>query len=105
MEPYRARRWRAVQRDGLVHRGSWRRSPSRRMPTAKRRRRRAGRGTDGVCNGTSPGAGMGFARGQATVQGTPLSVKAVGLAVLPVWVAWKPMFTVAPGAIVALWLT
>jgi len=31
-----------------------------------------------------------------------LSVKAVGLAVSPVWVAWKPMFTVVPGAIVAL---
>ncbi len=39
---------------------------------------------------------------QTTVQGTPLRVKAVGSAVLPVWVAWKPMSMVAPGAIVPL---
>lgn len=40
--------------------------------------------------------------GQTTVQGTPLRVKEVGLDVLPLWFAWKPMSTVAPGAIVAL---
>lgn len=40
--------------------------------------------------------------GQATVQGMPLRVKAVGSAVLPVWVAWKPISTVAPGASVPL---
>jgi hypothetical protein len=31
-----------------------------------------------------------------------LRVKAVGFAVLPEWVAWKPMSTVAPGASVPL---
>lgn len=40
--------------------------------------------------------------GQVTVQDVPLRVKAVGSAVLPVCVAWKPMFTEAFGAIAGL---
>lgn len=33
-----------------------------------------------------------------TVQAVPLRVNAVGLAVLPVWFAWKPMVVDAPAA-------
>lgn len=32
------------------------------------------------------------------MQAVPLRVKAAGLAVLPVWVAWKPMVVDAPAA-------
>jgi hypothetical protein len=32
------------------------------------------------------------------VQAVPLRAKDAGLAVLPVWVAWKPMLVDAPGA-------
>ena len=39
------------------------------------------------------------------VPAAPVSVNAAGLAVLPVWVAWKPMLTDAPGAIVPLYDT
>lgn len=41
----------------------------------------------------------------ATAQAVPLSVYEVGEAVSPVWEAWKPMSTDAPGAMVALWET
>jgi len=40
---------------------------------------------------------------QAEVQAVPLRLKADGLAVLPVWVAWKPMLTDAPAAMTALY--
>jgi hypothetical protein len=38
-------------------------------------------------------------------QAMPLREKEAGSAVLPVWVAWKPMSTEAFGAIAALWVT
>lgn len=40
-----------------------------------------------------------------TAQVVPLSVYEFGEAVSPVWAAWKPMSTDAPGAMVALWET
>ena len=40
--------------------------------------------------------------GQPVVQALPLKVNAVGVPLLPVCVAWKPMVVEAPGAIVAL---
>jgi hypothetical protein len=43
-----------------------------------------------------------FAVGHATAQVMPLSVKAAGLAELPVWVAWKPMLVEPPAGIEAL---
>ena len=39
---------------------------------------------------------------QAKVQAWPLSVKLVGLPVLPVWVAWNPKFCEPFGVIVEL---
>ena len=44
-------------------------------------------------------------RCQVTAQVVPLRVKEAGGAVSPVWTAWKPMPTDAPGAMVALWDT
>src|SRR6266545_1133642 len=42
--------------------------------------------------------------GQETEQAVPLRAKDVGLAVFPVWVAWKPMLlTEVPGLMVALY--
>ena len=38
----------------------------------------------------------------AVEQAAPLRVNVLGAAVLPVWVAWNPMVTAAPGAMVAL---
>ena len=43
--------------------------------------------------------------GQAMVHAAPLSVNAVGVAVLPVWLAWKPTLTDAFGAMAALYAT
>jgi hypothetical protein len=43
-----------------------------------------------------------FSVSYETVQGFPLRVKVLGVAVLPVWVAWKPMVVEEPGANVAL---
>ena len=42
---------------------------------------------------------------QAIAQAAPLRVNEPGAAVLPVWVAWKPMLTDALAAISALWDT
>ena len=47
-------------------------------------------------------APMGGPPCQATVQPAPLRVKEAGLAVLPVWVAWKPMPACWPGLMVPL---
>jgi len=47
--------------------------------------------------GPSPGGGE-VGRRQAMVQVAPLTVNAVGAAVLPVWVAWNPMVVEPPGA-------
>ncbi len=40
--------------------------------------------------------------GQATLQAAPLRVNEAGLPVLPVWLAWKPMLTDPPGAMLPL---
>jgi hypothetical protein len=43
--------------------------------------------------------------GYAVVQAAPLRANELGLAVLPVCVAWKPMLTEAPGAMTVLYET
>ncbi|SCL44099.1 hypothetical protein GA0070606_0137 [Micromonospora citrea] len=43
--------------------------------------------------------------GQVTAQVEPFSANEVGPPVSPAWVAWKPMFTDAFGAMVALYAT
>jgi hypothetical protein len=49
-----------------------------------------------------PENGANGTGGQLTAQAVPLSVKAAGFPVLPVWVAWKPNPAEAPGAMAAL---
>lgn len=46
-----------------------------------------------------------FVVDQVVVQVVPLRANEVGVAALPVWLAWKPMLTDALGAISALWET
>ena len=41
----------------------------------------------------------------SVVQAEPLRAYPVGAAPFPVWVAWNPKLTDAPGASVALWPT
>ncbi|GAB3838964.1 hypothetical protein GCM10029963_05640 [Micromonospora andamanensis] len=46
-----------------------------------------------------------YRRCQATVQAAPLRVNEPGLAVLPVWVAWKPIVSDPLGGMLALYET
>ena len=67
------------------------------------RPRRRGVDDQGDLRGSGYGSGLAWCRfGQAVEQDAPLRVNDAGLAVLPVWLAWKPMVTEALGAIAAL---
>lgn len=78
-------------------------------------RRQSCPGAEPVAGPDLPGARAGWrwtsasstptaarADGQATAQAAPLRVNEAGFAVLPVWVAWKPMSTEAFGAMAPL---
>ena len=56
----------------------------------------------GVLGGFPQGIPPELVVGQTLVQAAPLRVNEVGLAVLPVWVAWKPMLTDPPAAMAPL---
>jgi hypothetical protein len=73
-------------------------SPER-ITTDARGTRPARRRAEG---GTARIPALGTPVDQTVVQAAPLRVKAVAAAESPVWLAWKPMFTDAPGSKTAL---